>query len=148
MAPPFLLSSAEFADKPHIRWNAFLDLAFSRTAGLTPVQRHAAVALSYLCEGGNNGNLGVFCYLHDVSPEDLMSALTAIGAENNLAVVQKIVSVLGTDLPSDAIARDERVMELWSDKLNECELVDTDELQNCLEGFLDQHETEFLKWTD
>ena len=144
---PRTLSRKKVESRVHSPWNIFIKIQFEQLDQLSPVQRIAAVALLYDAEGNNNGNLGVFCYRNEFQPAQLIEALLAIGAHKNLQYIRKIVNQIGFKLPTDHDERDEYVMSMWTDDLDEYEgMADHNEVTKCIEIYFEAHESEFIRW--
>jgi len=150
MAKPIKVSRKEFEEFNGIRWNAMNDIcSLSDIKDLTPVQRVAYLAYWYMSEVENGGHFQYFANEGHFDHDEVARALTTIGATEEATILNdalKKVRLSPIEQPQTAeqYLADEEVANLshYDVAFAECKR----SVFQCLEDYLNKHETEFIEW--
>ena len=149
MVAPNKVSRKAFQKFDGERWNAMNDLlAFSDLEDLTPIQRKAHLAYWYMSEVYNGGHWQYFCNKAEYDHKEVVESLRGLGCEEHAEILIKALSRL-----PENICLPNTVHE-FIDGYDEVDLLDLDvefgecskRIEDYLENYLDQHESEFIEW--
>jgi hypothetical protein len=123
-------------------------LALSDLEDLTPVQRRAHLAYWYMSEVYNGGHWQYFCNKADYDHDEVVDSLRAIGATAQAEILERALVKLPEDMRLPETAEefiegyDESDLEDLDTAFYDCETT----IEDRLETYLDDHESEFIEW--
>ncbi len=150
MANPTKISRKEFEQFDGVRWNAMNDMcALSDIRDLTPVQRVAHLAYWYMSEVENGGHHQYFLNKVEFDHDEVVRALVQVGAREQAAILgdalKKVrASPLGAPQTVEQYLESEDAADLseYDSAFARCK----PSLFDCLQGYLDKHEADFIEW--
>jgi hypothetical protein len=120
-------------------WNNFVTLNKASNHEYGTERWAAAVANLYLGQANNGGLNSFLTYSYEISSDDVLLALTSIGARTAAGQLAEVLDSLGTGLPTSS--QDERwdtMMKLWT---KDADIVDvlSDDAETDLMTALESH---------
>jgi hypothetical protein len=151
MANRTKISRKAFEKFDGVRWNAMNDMcAKSEIGTLTPVQKIAHLGYWYMSEVENGGHYQYFLNKADQNHDEVVRALSAIGAAEHAAILSHALSTvraspLGTPQTVEQYLDGEKAADLsaYDAGFTKCKR----SVFQCLQDYLDKHEGDFIEWT-
>ncbi len=149
MAVPNKVSREAYEKFQGERWNAMISLlSLSELDELTPIQRSAHLAYWYMSEVHNGGHWQYFCNLAHYDHIEVIDALREVGAKVQAEILSRALAILPQD------GRRPETIEQFIDGYDEVDLFEldqafnvcTEQVEQCLEEYLDRYESEFIEW--
>jgi Domain of unknown function (DUF4375) len=150
MTRPIKVSKKAFRKFQGERWNAMIHLlALSPLHDLTPVQRTACLAFWYDSEVNNGGHWQYFCNRDD-DPNEVIASLKEIGAKEQARILKEAVATFpeGIKPPTNVEEFIAGYDELGMENLDNAFYACAKSIDDCLEDYLDRHESEFIEWVE
>ena len=134
-------------------WNAMVDMcAMENLESFTPTQRVAHLAFWYMSEVNNGGHFQFFCNQEHLNFQEVVGALKAIGAQKCAETLDQAIARLHEselNLPNSLAEYVETEAEAAMHGLDKHYYESCDrEFHACLEVYLAQHESEFIRWVE